>query len=69
MLCCVQTHPEYIDTPIAEALDPYTLAYTILLLKELGSGALRLPMTKACTVRHLSRVTVLGRERLGFSKP
>lgn len=28
------THPEYVNTPIADGIDSYTLAYAILCLKE-----------------------------------
>ena len=43
LLCLLDpSHPGYVRTPIAQSLDEYTLAYTILLLKE-GLGG-----QKAC---------------------
>lgn len=47
---------EYVSTPIAESLDPYTLAYTILLLKEGLFG--KMPHADA-VAQHL-RVCVCG---------
>lgn len=48
LLCMLDpTHPEYVSTPIAEQLDPYTLAYTILLLKEGLFGRLPQPAQHA----------------------